>query len=235
MTLKTDAKRFYKEVSVREDGRGFAVLLDGRTIKTPAGSVLLAPSRALGEAVADEWRAQGETLKLETMQLTKALNTALDRVAANRTAIVDELVKYAGSDLLCYWAEGPEELVRRQSEVWHPLLDWVGEQYGAWLSITTGVVHVEQPADAMERIRAAVASHDNYRLVGLYTGVTITGSAVLGLALSDGASADEVLAAAEIDATYQAERWGRDAEAEKARANRLAELKAAEAYLKLLG
>lgn len=232
--LKSGAKRFYTEVSVRDQAHGFAVLLDGRTIKTPAGAPMLAPTRALAEAIAAEWRAQGEMLKPETMALTKALNTALDRVAANRDAIVDELVKYAETDLLCYRAEGPDELVRRQEAAWDPWKDSMGEQYGAWLSVTTGVVHVEQPAEAMARIRAAVAAYDNYELVGLHTGVTITGSVLLGLAFADGATAEEIFAAAEVDATYQAELWGFDAEAEKVRANRLAELKAAEAYLRLL-
>lgn len=236
MTLKTGIKRFYKEVSVRAEPAGFGVLLDGRAIKTPAGAAMLAPTRALGEAIAAEWRSQGETLKPETMPLTKALNTALDRVAANRAAIVDDLAKYSGSDLVCYRADAPVELVRRQGAAWDRWLEWAGERFGARLAVTTGVTHVSQSEDALERLRGAIALHDNHRLVALHAGITITGSAVLGLAFAAGAiGADDVLAAAEVDAAYQAELWGRDGEAEKARANRLAELRAAEAYLKLLG
>lgn len=234
--LKTGAKRFYKDVGVREERGGFAVLLDGRPIKTPAGAVMLAPTRALGDAIAAEWRGQGEMLLPETMPLTKSLNTALDRVAANRAAIADDLAKYAGSDLLCYRAETPAELVRRQREAWDPWLAWAADKFGARLAVTTGVSHIAQWDEALATIRRAIKAHDEHRLVVLHPGVTITGSAVLGLAFAAGAiGAADVLAAAEVDAAYQAELWGRDAEAEKARAHRLADLKAAEAYLKLLG
>jgi chaperone required for assembly of F1-ATPase len=235
MTFKTGAKRFYKDVAVREEGNGFAVLLDGRTIKTPAGAVMLAPTRRLGDAIAAEWQGQGETLLAETMPLTKALNTALDRVAANRAALVDDLAKYAGSDLLCYRAATPAELVRRQREAWDPWLAWALQVFGVRLEVTTGVTHVAQSDPALAAIRRAIETHDDHRLVALHAGITITGSALLGLAFAAGAiSAEEALAAAEVDATYQAELWGRDTEAEKARANRTADLKAAEAYLKLL-
>jgi len=235
MTLKKGAKRFYKDVTVREEGRGFGVLLDGRAIKTPAGALLLAPTRALSEAIAAEWRGQGETLKPDAMPLTKALNTALDRVAVSRAAIVDDLASYTGSDLLCYRAEAPAELVRRQSASWDRWLDWAGERFGVRLAVTTGVTHIAQSGDVLARLRAAIEAHDDHRLLPLHAGITITGSAVLGLAFAAGAvSAADALAAAEVDAAYQAEFWGRDSEAEKARANRLAELKTAETYLRLL-
>lgn len=233
--LKTGAKRFYKDVDVRAEAAGFAVLLDGRAMKTPAGATMVAPTRALADAIAAEWRGQGETLKPEGMVLTKALNTALDRIAASRAAIVEDLVKYAGTDLLCYRAESPAELVRRQREAWDSWLEWASERFGARLAVTTGVGHVAQDRESLARLSAAIDAHDSHRLIALHTGVTITGSAVLGLAFAVGAiSAEDALAVAEIDAAYQAELWGRDAEAEKARALRLADLKAAEAYLKLL-
>lgn len=233
--VKAGAKRFYKDVTVRTDAGGFAVLLDGRAIKTPAGATMIAPTQALADAIAAEWRGQGDVLKPESMVLTKALNTALDRIAANRAAIVEELAKYAGTDVLCYRAEGPDGLARRQREAWDRWLDWAGERFGARLAVTTGVGHIAQKAEALARLSAAIDAHDSHRLIVLHTGVTITGSAVLGLAFVAGAiGGDDALAAAEVDADYQAELWGRDAEAEKARAHRLADLKAAEAYLKLL-
>lgn len=236
VTLKPGAKRFYKDVALREEPAGFAVLLDGRAIKTPAGALMVAPTCALGDAIAAEWRGQGETLHPETMPLTKALNAALDRVAANRAALVDDLARYASSDLLCYRAEAPAELVRRQCEAWDRWLTWSEEQFGARLSVTWGVTHVEQSDVAVAAIRRAIEAHNDHRLVALHAGITITGSAVLGLAFAAGGiGAQDALAAAEVDAAYQAELWGRDAEAEKARAHRLAELKAAEVYLKLLG
>lgn len=234
--VKAGAKRFYKDVTVRADAGGFAVLLDGRAMKTPAGATMLAPTQALADAIGAEWSGQKEVLKPESMTLTKALNTALDRIAANRAAIVDELAKYAGTDLLCYRAESPEGLARRQREAWDRWLDWACERFGARLAVTTGVGHIAQSAEALARLGAAIDAHDSHRLIVLHTGVTITGSAVLGLAFVAGAiGADDALAVAEVDADYQAELWGRDAEAEKARAHRLADLQAAEVYLKLLG
>jgi chaperone required for assembly of F1-ATPase len=233
--VKPGAKRFYKAVDVREEPDGFALLLDGRSIKTPAGKPLRAPARALAEAIAAEWRAQGETLAPETMPLTKSLNTALDRIASNRAAIVEDLAKYAASDLLCYRAAAPQELVRRQAEMWDPWIEWAAERFGARLTVTTGVNPVAQTEEALARLKDAVAAHDDHQLVALHAGVTITGSAILGLAFAAKAlTADQAFATAQIDESNQAELWGSDAEAEKARANRLAELKAAEAYLKLV-
>jgi len=233
--VKRGAKRFYKSVDVREEPDGFAILLDNRAIKTPAGKPLRAPARALAEGIAGEWRGQGETLAPETMPLTKSLNTALDRIAANRAAIVDDLAKYAASDLLCYRADAPQELVRRQTQMWDPWLEWAAERFGARLTPTAGVTPIAQTDEALTRLKSAVDAHDNHHLVALHAGVTITGSAILGLAFAAKAlTAEQAFAAAQVDETYQAELWGSDAEAEKARTNRLADLKAAEAYLKLL-
>ncbi len=233
--MKAGVKKFYSSVGVLARDGAFAVLLDERGVKTPAGHALLAPTKRLAEAIAAEWRAQGETLKPETMPLTKALNTALDRVAANRAAIVEDLTKYAGADLLCYRAENPAELNRRQAAVWDRWLDWAADRFGVRLAVTSGVTHVAQSGEALARLRSAIDAHDNFRLVALHTAVTITGSAVLGLAFAARAlDAEAAFAAAQVDETYQAELWGLDAEAEKARALRLAELKAAQAFLSLL-
>jgi chaperone required for assembly of F1-ATPase len=230
--MKPGAKRFYKSADVGDD---HTILLDGRAVKTPAGHKLSAPTRALAEAIAAEWRGQGETIAPDKMPLTKSLNTALDRVAPNRDAIVDDLAKHAAADLLCYRADTPAELVRRQSAAWDPWLDWAAERFGARLIVTIGVTHIAQHGAALARLREAVAAHDNHGLVALHAGVTITGSAILGLAFAARAlNADAALAAARVDETYQSELWGIDAEAEQARANRLADLKAAESYLALL-
>lgn len=231
--MKAGTKRFYKSVEVSDD---LTILLDGRVVKSPAGAKLTAPTRALADAIAAEWRAQGETLIPDSMPLTKSLNTALDRIAPNRNAIIADLVKYAGADALCYRAESPVELVRRQAAAWDPWLDWAAECHGARLGVTTGITHVAQPADALTRLRDAIAAHDDHRLVALHAGITITASAILGLAFAAKAlTAEDAFAAAQIEETYQAELWGLDAEAEKARANKLADLRAAEAYLKLVG
>jgi len=233
--VKSAAKRFYKTVDVRGEPSGWLVLLDGKPVKTPGARALAAPTRALAEAVADEWRAQSETITPDAMPLTKALNTALDRVAAQRKALADELAKYAGSDLLCYRAAAPAALASRQQGAWDPWLDWAAERFGARLIVTAGVAPVEQPPEALARLRAAVAAHDEHRLVALHAGITITGSAVLGLAFAARAlSAEAAYGLAHVDEDYQAEFWGRDAEAESVRARRLEELSVARRYLDLL-
>ena len=233
--LKPGIKRFYKSVDTHEDADGFAIRLDTRPIKTPDGKPLRAPTRALAEAVAAEWQGQGDMILPDTMPLTKSLNTTLDRIAPNREAIIADLANYAASDVLCYRAESPIELVRRQTAAWDPWLDWAAERHGARLVATAGITHVAQPQDSLARLREAIAAHDDHRLVALHTGVTITASVILGLAFAAKAlTAEEAFATAQIEETYQAELWGLDAEAEKARANRLADLKAAEAYLTLL-
>lgn len=229
------AKKFYKSADVREDTAGFSVLLDGRAIKTPAGKAFVAPTRKLGEAIAAEWGGQGERVVPESMPLTKALNTAIDRIGSHRKAVIDDLAKYAGSDLLCYRASDPQDLVRRQAAVWDPWVDWAHKTYGARLTVVTGMTHVEQPPEALQRLHRAVEAHDDYRLVALHAGVTITGSAVLGLAFAAKAlTAERAFIAAHVDEDYQADRWGRDAEAETVRARRLGDLKAAETFLALL-
>ena len=233
--LKSGAKRFYASVNIRDEPSGFAVLLDGKLVKTPAGHALVAPTRALADAIAEEWRAQADTIVPESMPLTKALNTALDRIAPHREAIIDDLAAYAGADLLCYRAEAPAELARRQAAAWDPWLDWAAERYGARLGVTAGVTHIPQPDAVVGRLRQAMVALDDHHLVALHTAVTITGSAVLGLAFTARAlDAEAAFAAAQVDDTYQAELWGRDAEAESVRACRRDDLKAAERYLHLL-
>jgi len=234
--MKPGPKRFYKSVDVKDEAGRFAILLDGKPIKTPAGHALNAPARALADAVADEWRAQTEHIVPDTMKLTKALNTALDRVVASRDAVIDDLAKYATNDLLCYRASHPAELVRRQSAAWDAWLEWAAERFGARLLVVAGVVHIDQSPDALARLRAAIATHDEFHLTALHTGVTITGSAVLGLAFAAKAiTPDEALAAAHLDETFQAELWGRDAEAEIVRTRRLQELRAARRFIDCLG
>jgi len=233
--VKRGTKRFYKTVDVNAEGEGFAVLLDGKPVKTPGGRTMSSPTLALAKGIAAEWREQGPLIDLGRMQLTKALNTALDRVAVHREDVIDELASFAGSDLLCYRAEAPEALVQRQSAVWDHWLKWAARTLGADLAVATGIVHTEQMPGPILQIRSAIAALDDFRLTALHTGVTITGSAVLGLAFLAGAlTADEAFAASQVDEEFQAERWGRDAEAEGVRARRLEELRAARQYLDLL-
>lgn len=208
------AKRFYKHAGAAPGEDGVFVELDGRPVKTPLGNVLLLPTARLAEAVAAEWEAQKDDVLPATMPLTQLAVTALDRMMANRDEVVTALAAYGGSDLLCYRAESPDDLVRRQAAAWQPLLDWVNDAYGVSLTVTTGILPVDQPRAALAALREAVAKLDDFQLAVLGLVVPLSGSLVLGLALLAGRlDAVGVSAAAFVDEIYQAERWGEDAEA----------------------
>jgi chaperone required for assembly of F1-ATPase len=229
-------KRFYKEASAIAAADGtYAVLLDGKVVKTPKRAMLSLPNLPLGEAVAEEWRAQGETLDTQSMPLTRFAFAAIDVVTAERPTIATQVLEYAKHDLLCYRAEEPPELVARQARVWDPLLDWAAETYGARLKVAIGIKHVPQPPDAIAELQQAIARYDEFELAALHTATTITGSLILALALAEEEiSADEAFAAATLDETFQAEKWGRDAEADQRRQRLLSELTAADHFLRLL-
>jgi len=211
-------KRFYKSVSA---GDGNAVLLDGRTLKTPRGAALDLPARALAEAIADEWRAQGDEIDALSMPLTKLANTAIDGVTPRREEVIAEIAAFAKHDHLCYRTDAPAELVRRQTEAWDPLLDWAAERYGAPLMPVKGITSVAQPDRSIEALRKAVKALDPFALSALHVIASICGSLVLGLAVADKrVSAEQAFALSQIDERFQAEKWGLDSEAE-ARAKRL--------------
>jgi chaperone required for assembly of F1-ATPase len=213
-------KRFYKGVSV---GEGNAVLLDGRPLKTPRGGSLDLPSQALAEAIAEEWRAQGDEIDPQAMPLTKLANTAIDGVTPRRDEVIAEIAAFAKHDHLCYRTDTPAELVRRQSEAWDPLLDWAAERYGAPLIPVNGITSVAQPETSIEAMRKAVDVLDPFALSALHVIASICGSLVLGLAVADNRlSPAEAFALSQIDERFQAEKWGLDSEAE-ARAKRLAQ------------
>jgi chaperone required for assembly of F1-ATPase len=223
-------RRFYKEVSVAED---FRVLLDGRPIKTPMRATLALPTRMLAEAVAEEWRGQGEKIAPETLPLTKLANTAIDRVVGREEVVIDQILAYA-NDLLCYRAEAPADLVARQNEGWNPLLDWAAERYGARLFTRVGIAHIAQPEEAVEAFRHTLAGHDPFVLTALHAAATLCGSLVLALALADGRlGAEEAFALSHLDERYQAEKWGADGEAAKRARAMAGELDAAARFMRL--
>lgn len=226
-------KRFYKSVTTSSAENGFAILLDGKSVKTTKGAQLLAPTHAFAEAIAEEWRAQGETILPHTMKLTRLAMTAIDS-AAERAAIAAEVAAYAKSDLLCYRAEGPDALIIRQSHAWTPILDWLEKTHGAKLKPTTGIGYIEQPPEALAALSAHTAALEPLSLVALHTLTAITGSLALGLAvLARHLTAVEAFALSRVDETFQAEKWGTDAEAEQRSKALLADLKAAEQALTL--
>ena len=229
-------KRFYKEVTVGAGDGEYSILLDGRPVRTPAKRPLAVPTRALADALAAEWAAQAERIDPNSMPLSKLAITAIDGVAKHVADVAAEIVKFAGSDLLCYRAEAPEALIALQAGAWDPILDWARTKLGARFRLGKGVVPVVQPKEALERVAAAVAPFDAMALTALHVMTTLLGSAVLALAHAKGRiSADEAWAAAHVDEDWQIAKWGVDFEAAERRAARLREFEAASRFLALLG
>lgn len=228
-------KRFYKDATVAPAEGGFQLLLDGRAVRTPARAVLVVPAAPLATAIADEWRAQGETVDPRTMPLTGFANAAIDRVAPDREAFAAGLARYGESDLLCYRAERPERLVARQAELWNPLLAWARRRYDVELRTVTGMIHQPQPEAMVTRLQRAVAARDAFALAGLSPLVTIAGSVIIALALAEEAiDLAAAWAAASLDEQWQLDQWGEDAEARTVLNNRRRDFEAAARFLALL-
>ncbi len=228
-------KRFWKEVEVASEDGGWGIRLDGRPVKTPARASLVVPSKALADAIADEWRSVGENVDPRTMPLTGIANAAIDRVVPEKEAFAAGLARYAEADLACYRAEGPHELIDRQEQSWNSLLAWARRRYDVDFATTTGITHVTQPAATVERLSHAVEALDPFRLAGLSPLVTIGGSLVGALAVLERAlTSEQVWDAVSLDDAWQLERWGSDAEAEAALENRRHDFLAAARFLELL-
>ena len=226
-------KRFYKDVTVAARGGAFEVRLDGKPVRTPLKNVLALPTRALAEAVAEEWESRGENFDPAGMQMTRFANATIDRQAKHAGALAQNILKFGASDLVCYRAEEPE-LAERQREEWDAILDWLTERYGVTLAVTTGIKPIEQSQDTLARLGEVVAGFGGYALTALHSAATIMGSLVLALALVEGRlTAGEAFRLSCIDEAHQAAKWGKDHAAFQ-RAERLAEeLKAAETLLRL--
>ncbi len=231
---ETRRKRVYKTVAVAETVAGFGVTLDGRALRTLGRAKLETPARALADACAAEWDAQGEYVDPQTMPLTKLLNTALDRIAPSPGAVVAELIKYCDADLLCYRAESPSALVKRQAALWQPVLDWLEATQGIHLEVGQGLMPVRQAADVPDRMKAVLLDFDVPRLTAAQATASITGSLSLSLALAHRRlSGAEVAAAALLDDAWQLEQWGEDKDA-RARMTRLTnDILAIETFLNL--
>ncbi|MGD9812404.1 MAG: ATP12 family chaperone protein, partial [Sphingobium sp.] len=227
-------KRFYKEVETVPGESGHGIALDGRPVRTPARALLAVPGAALAEAIAEEWRAQGEDINPGSMPMTGLANAAIDRIAPDPEPFAHGIAAYGESDLTCYRAEGPVELVARQEASWQPLLDWAGGRHGVTFAVTGGIVHVAQPDDTLAALRAAVAAHDPFTLAALSTLVTLSGSLVIGLAAIERAfPIQQLWQAAELDELWQAEQWGDDDEALARRAKRHDEFATASRFAEL--
>jgi len=228
-------KRFWKEVTVEVAGEGGAIRLDGRPVKTPARAQLQVPTEALANAIADEWRAVGETIDPRAMPLTGLANAAIDRVAPARETFAKGLANYAEADLACYRSEGPSALVEREEREWDKLLGWARRRFDVDFVTTSGLMHVAQPAATVERLSHAVAALDPFRLAGLSPLVTVGGSLVAALAVLEKAmTPEEAWDSVSVDDSWQIEQWGADAEAEAALANRRRDFMAAARFLDLI-
>jgi chaperone required for assembly of F1-ATPase len=224
-------RRFYDAVSIAEGEGGFGLLLDGRPVNTPARRALAVPRRAWGEALAAEWEAQRAVIDPAKMPLTRQANSIIDGVADAPAAVAAEVEKYLATDLVFYRAAGPDGLVVRQSAAWDPVLAWAREALGARFVLTQGAVFVAQPTAALAPACAAIPhdpSRDLWRLGALHVVTTLTGSALIALALAaEALSVDQAWAAAHVDEDWNMDYWGRDALALQRRAFRFAEMQAA--------
>lgn len=223
------ARRFWTASAVTPAGEGFEVLLDDRPLRTPGKLPLLLPTEALARAVAAEWDAQNDVIDPNAMPLTRAANSAVEKVAPRFADVAGMLAEYGGTDLLCYRADGPAELVRLQAEAWDPHLDWAAADLGAPLRVTRGVIPIDQDPRSLARLRGHLGDLDAWGLTALHDLVTLPGSLVLGLAVVRGRiDADTAFRIGRIDEEFQAGRWGRDAEAEDAAESRRAAMGVAE-------
>jgi chaperone required for assembly of F1-ATPase len=225
-------KRFYASAGVVESPSGFAITLDDKPIRTPSGRQVVAPVRQIAEAIAAEWDAQQEIIDPVTMPLTRFANSVVDAVTDRVDAVTDDVAKYLGSDLLFYRASHPEALVARQAEHWDPLLFWAADALGAHFILAEGIVHVRQPDSAIQAARAALPD-DPWSIAALHVITTLTGSALLALALLRGVlDSDQIWAAAHVDEDWNVEKWGMDEEVAARRAARLVDFRAAASILR---
>ncbi|RCK44688.1 ATP12 family chaperone protein [Thalassospira profundimaris] len=236
MLTKT-INRFYKkaEAAADDSGSGWRVHLDGRAVKSPAKAEFLLPSEILAREIAAEWDAQGEKVQPATMPIMQLAATAIDRVRPHRDAVIAELTGYGRSDLLCYRASFPKDLIERQARVWQPLLDWAKSDLDVALAVTEGVMPISQDDQSLLRLQDHVKSFDDYHLTALHSLTTVSGSVVIGLAvMKREIDAQHAFECAMLDEEYAIEQWGDDAEAVARCERHKSELLATGRYLELL-
>lgn len=233
----TATKRFYERATAAAGEGGFALLLDGRRARTPGKAPLALPTRALAEAVAAEWDAQGDTVEPATMPLTRIANSAIDGVAARMDEVRADLVRYAGSDLIAYRAAEPDRLVAEQAAAWDSVHAWARDELGAHFVLSQGVTFVEQPRAAVARVAGLAGREASpFRLAALHVMTTLTGSVLIALMHAAGRlDVGEAWRAAHVDELYQESRWGEDAEATERRRKREVEFAAASRFYGLAG
>ena len=228
-------KRFWTTAEAMAEDGGWGIRLDHRPLRTPGRASLIVPTEVLAKAIAEEWASAADDVDPRAMPLTGLANAAIDRVAHDRAGFAAVLAGYVEADLACYRAEGPETLAARQRQSWDQLLGWARRRFDVDFAVTTAIVHVAQPRPTVERLAHEVAALDAFRLAGLSPLVTIGGSLVAALAVLEGAlTVEQAWEAVSIDERWQIEKWGSDAEAELAMANRERDFLAAARFLELL-
>ncbi len=221
-------KRFYKEATFRPHPNGFAVVLDGKSVRSPGKAELVVPREDIADAMAAEWAAQGEFIDPKVMPVTRLVNSALDGVAGREAEVAADCLKYAGSDLLCYRADFPDALVALQLRHWDRPLAWAETTFDCRFVRSVGVGYVEQPATNAPHIAAAIAALDAFQLAGLHSMTTMMGSVLLSLAVAHGQlDAAAAWTAAHVDEDFQISQWGEDAEACSRRQYRWRDMQAA--------
>lgn len=225
------AKRFWEAAEVADAPEGFAVHLDGRAVKTPAKAPLIVPTRAMAQAIAEEWDAQEEHIDPNSMPVTRAANAAIDKVSHQHAEVAQMIADYGDSDLLCYRADSPAELVARQAEAWDPLLDWADEALGARLTPVIGVMHAPQNPKALAMLAQQVHGMDAYRLTAFHDLVGLSGSLIIGFAaLHELHDIGTLWKLSRIDETWQEELWGIDEEAREQAETKESEFRAAKRF-----
>ncbi|KQZ99721.1 ATPase [Mesorhizobium sp. Root157] len=226
-------KRFYKAASVSKEAAGFAVHLDGKPVRTPGKALLALPTEPAALLVASEFEVQKEVIDPVSMPVLRLANTAIVGVAVDPQAVLEDILRFAASDMLCYRADAPQGLVERQNTHWDPVLDWVQVTLSARFNLAEGVIHVEQPRESIAVLGAHLARNANpFRLAALHVMTSLTGSALLALAADAGElDVDAAWLAAHVDEDWQIEQWGQDAEAVARRSHRKRDFVAAAALL----
>ena len=228
-------KRFWKTVSVRESDAGFAVFLDQHQLMTPAKAALLVPTRALADAIAGEWRAQSEKVDPATMPMTRRANAAIDKVAPQHSEVADLLAAYGGTDLVCYRATHPVELIDRQAAIWDPVLDWAVAELGVELAVTSGVMHVDQRVDDLAKLHRMVHEMDAFKLAGFHDLVAVSGSLLIAfMVIRNARPIGDLWPVSRVDEDWQAELWGADDEAADTAKRKQAEFEAAHRFFGLV-
>jgi len=230
-----DPKRFFKEAAAVQVDGGYTIELDARAVRTPLGKAFIVPVRPLAEAIAAEWQAQGESIDPASMPLGGYANTAIDRVGMERPAVLANLRHFAETDLLCYRAEQPADLADRQLQQWQPIVDWAAEALGAHLKVTTGVLPIEQPPEALEAITRSLQQLDDMTLTAIASLAAVAGSIILALAVGeDRIDAEQAFQLAQLDESFQSERWGVDGEAQASAQQLKNDITSAVLFLSLL-